>query len=63
MKLALVFFITALVFSLAMTGVTPLAPAGFAYAKNCSKEKCQKNCSGGSHGRNCDIKCNMCDKP
>jgi hypothetical protein len=60
MKLAIVFLTTALAFSLAMTGVTPLAPAGLAYAKKCSKEKCQQSCST---RRDCNLKCNLCDKP
>jgi hypothetical protein len=60
MKLSLVFLITALAFSLATTGVTPLAPAGLAYAKKCSKEKCRQGCGS---SRNCDIKCNLCDRP
>ena len=60
MKVALVFFITAFAFSIAVTGVSPIAPAGLAYAKKCSKQKCQQACSS---RRDCNLKCNLCDKP
>jgi len=60
MKLVFAFMTVAFILTLAATGTTPIAPAGPAYAKNCSQEKCRQNCAGKS--TQCAQKCGFCDK-
>lgn len=46
MKVVLALAAAAFVISLVVSGLTPLAPATSANARNCSKERCQAMCRG-----------------
>lgn len=46
-----------------LSGLTPIAPALDAEARNCSRAQCEQNCIARGNRANCRNNCNMCNRP